>query len=69
MNRPTTSTRKTVAWLEDYLAATPGALLMVTHDRYFLDRVVNQIVELDRRQLISYPGNYSKYLEGARRAS
>ena len=54
---------ETVAWLEDYLATTPGAILMVTHDRYFLDRVVNQIVELDRRQLVSYPGNYSKYLE------
>jgi len=36
---------------------------MVTHDRYFLDRVVNRIVELDRRQLVSYPGNYSRYLE------
>ncbi|MCB0061234.1 MAG: ABC-F family ATP-binding cassette domain-containing protein [Caldilineaceae bacterium] len=54
----------TVAWLEDYLATTPGAILMVTHDRYFLDRVVNRIVELDRRQLVSYVGNYSKYLEG-----
>lgn len=53
----------TVAWLEDYLATTPGALLMVTHDRYFLDRVVNRIVELDRRQLVSYTGNYTKYLE------
>ena len=53
----------TVAWLEEYLAATPGALLMVTHDRYFLDRVANRIVELDRRQLVAYTGNYSKYLE------
>ncbi len=53
----------TVAWLEEYLATTPGALLMVTHDRYFLDRVVNRIVELDRRQLVSYTGNYSRYLE------
>ena len=52
----------TVAWLEDYLATTPGALLMVTHDRYFLDRVVNRIVELDRRQLVSYKGNYTRYL-------
>lgn len=52
----------TVAWLEEYLATTPGALLMVTHDRYFLDRVVNRIVELDRRQLVSYPGNYSHFL-------
>lgn len=54
---------ETVAWLEEYLATTPGALLMVTHDRYFLDRVVNRIVELDRRQLVSYAGNYTKYLE------
>ena len=54
---------ETIAWLETYLATEPGALLMVTHDRYFLDRVVNRIVELDRRQLVSYPGNYSHYLE------
>ena len=53
----------TVAWLEEYLATTPGALLMVTHDRYFLDRVANRIVELDRRQLVSYAGNYTHYLE------
>ncbi len=53
----------TVAWLEEYLATTPGALLMVTHDRYFLDRVVNRIVELDRRQLVSYAGNYTHFLE------
>ena len=52
-----------VAWLEEYLMSEPGALLMVTHDRYFLDRVVNRIVELDRRKLVSYPGNYSRYLE------
>lgn len=53
----------TVAWLEEYLASAPGALLLVTHDRYFLDRVVNRIVELDRRQLVSYGGNYRRYLE------
>ncbi|MDQ3250398.1 MAG: ATP-binding cassette domain-containing protein, partial [Chloroflexota bacterium] len=53
----------TIAWLEAYLAATPGALLMVTHDRYFLDRVVNRIVELDRRQLVGYAGTYTQYLE------
>ena len=52
-----------IAWLESYLATKPGALLMVTHDRYFLDRVVNRIVELDHRQLVSYPGNYRHYLE------
>ncbi len=59
----------TVAWLEEYLAATPGALLMVTHDRYFLDRVANRIVELDRRQLVSYSGNYTRYLEESDRRS
>ncbi len=53
---------ETIAWLEEYLATTPGALLMVTHDRYFLDRIVNRIVELDRRQLVSYAGNYTHYL-------
>ena len=59
----------TVAWLEEYLATTPGALLMVTHDRYFLDRVANRIVELDRRQLVSYSGNYTRYLEESDRRS
>lgn len=53
----------TIAWLEEYLNGRSGGLLMVTHDRYFLGRVVNRIVELDRRQLVSYPGNYQKYLE------
>ncbi len=52
-----------IDWLEQYLLATPTALLMVTHDRYFLNRVVNRIIELDRRQLVSYPGNYTRYLE------
>jgi ABC transport system ATP-binding/permease protein len=52
----------TIAWLEDYLLSVPGALLMVTHDRYFLDRIANRIVELDRRKLVNYPGNYSRYL-------
>lgn len=54
---------ETIAWLEDYLLTKPGALLLVTHDRYFLERVVNRIIELDRRILINYPGNYSHYLE------
>jgi len=53
----------TVAWLEQYLQKRKGALLMVTHDRYFLDRVVNRIIELDRGKLYSYPGNYSTFLE------
>lgn len=52
-----------VAWLEDYLAKFKGALLMVTHDRYFLDRVTNRIVEIDRGGLYSYRENYSGYLE------
>lgn len=54
---------ETIAWLEAYLTTRSGGLLLVTHDRYFLDRVVNRIVELDRRQLVNYPGNYSRYLE------
>jgi len=53
----------TISWLEEYLTSVPGSLLMITHDRYFLERVVNRIVELDRRQLIAYPGNYRRYLE------
>jgi len=52
-----------VDWLEQYLNKRKGALLMVTHDRYFLDRVVNRIFELDRGKLYSYPGNYSRFLE------
>lgn len=53
----------TISWLEGYLMNRPGALLMVTHDRYFLGRVVNRIVELDRRELVNYPGNFGQYLE------
>lgn len=53
----------TVDWLEQYLNKRKGALLMITHDRYFLDRVVNRIIELDRGRLYGYAGNYSKYLE------
>lgn len=52
-----------VDWLEGYLKRFQGALLMVTHDRYFLERVVNRIVELDHGKLYSYPANYSQYLE------
>ncbi|HEX3028235.1 MAG TPA: ABC-F family ATP-binding cassette domain-containing protein [Clostridia bacterium] len=53
----------TVDWLENYLNNRKGALLMVTHDRYFLDRVADRILELDRGRLFSYQGNYTKYLE------
>ncbi len=51
-----------VAWLEEYLSRAPGALLLVTHDRYFLDRVTNRIFELDNRRLYTYEGNYERYL-------
>ncbi|SDK73881.1 ABC-F family ATP-binding cassette domain-containing protein [Natronincola ferrireducens] len=54
----------TIDWLEQYLNKRKGALLMITHDRYFLDRVVNEIIELDRGNLYLYKGNYSSFLEG-----
>ncbi|MEG1563337.1 MAG: ABC-F family ATP-binding cassette domain-containing protein, partial [Bacteroides sp.] len=50
-------------WLEEYLRRTSLSLLMVTHDRYFLDRVCSEIIEIDNRQLYQYKGNYSYYLE------
>ena len=53
----------TIAWLEDFLSRYNGALLLVTHDRYFLERVVNRIVEVDRGRVQSYNGNYSFYLQ------
>lgn len=53
-------------WLEDYLRRTNLSLLMVTHDRYFLDRVCSEILELDNRQVYQYKGNYSYYLEKRR---
>jgi ATP-binding cassette subfamily F protein uup len=53
----------TIDWLEEYLNKRKGALLMITHDRYFLDRVVNEIVELDRGSLYLYKGNYNDFIE------
>jgi len=50
-------------WLEGYLNRSRLSLLMVTHDRYFLDRVCNEIIEIDRKQIYTYRGNYSYYLE------
>lgn len=50
-------------WLEQYLVKYKGAILMVTHDRYFLDRVATRIVEIDRAKLYNYPGNYSEYVD------
>ena len=52
-----------IEWLENYLNNRKGALVMITHDRYFLDRVSNKIIELDRGKAYSYEGNYSVYLE------
>ena len=52
-----------VDWLEKLLNSRTGALLMVTHDRYFLDRVANRIIEIDRGRLFNYQANYSKFLE------
>lgn len=54
---------ETLAWLEDYLQGYSGALLIVSHDRYFLDRVVNEIYELSRHKIRHYTGNYSRYLD------
>jgi ABC transport system ATP-binding/permease protein len=51
-----------VEWLQSYLQRYRGALLLITHDRYFLDRVTSRIIEIDRAQLYTYSGNYSYYL-------
>ena len=53
----------TIDYLEEYLNSRRGSLLMITHDRYFLDRVCNRIIELDKGRLFSYEGNYSIFLE------
>lgn len=54
---------ESIDWLENYLNGRKGALLMVTHDRYFLDRIANRIIELDCGNLYSYEGNYSLFIE------
>ncbi|WP_334073634.1 MULTISPECIES: ABC-F family ATP-binding cassette domain-containing protein [Paenibacillus] len=54
---------QTLTWLEDYLRNYSGALLVVSHDRYFLDRLANVIVEIERHQSRRYTGNYSRYIE------
>ena len=53
---------KTLAWLEEYLLSYKGAILVISHDRYFLDKTVSEIFELERGRLYTYKGNYSKYL-------
>ncbi len=52
-----------IEWLEEYLLKTSITLLMVTHDRYFLDRVCNEIIEIDEKTIYSYKGNYSYFLQ------
>lgn len=52
-----------IDWLEGYLENRKGALLMITHDRYFLDRVVNKTIELDHGKIYIYTGNYSQFIE------
>lgn len=52
-----------ILWLENYLIKYTGSILMVTHDRYFLDRISNRIIELDKGYLYTYEGNYSKFLQ------
>lgn len=53
---------KAIEWLEGYLRKSRATLMMVTHDRYFLDRVCNKIIEIDREQVYAYDGNYNYYL-------
>ncbi|MCM0082470.1 energy-dependent translational throttle protein EttA [Geomonas sp. Red32] len=53
----------TTQWLQDHLKAYPGAVMLITHDRYFLDQVVNRMLELEMGNLTSYQGGYSLYLE------
>ena len=54
---------ESVEWLQEYLGRFAGAILLITHDRYFLDQVTNRILEIDRADLFNYAGNYSYYLE------
>lgn len=52
-----------VEWLEDYLKSYDGTYVVISHDRYFLDRTTNRVIEIDRGQAVTYKGNYSTYLE------
>ena len=54
---------ESVAWLENYLKTYPGAVIVITHDRYFLDNITNWTLEIDRGHCIPYEGNYSSWLE------
>lgn len=64
MDEPTNHLDATsIEWLQNFLNSFRGALVLITHDRYFLDRVTNRIVEIDRGDLFAYDGNYSYYLD------
>ena len=52
-----------IAWLETYLLNYPGAVFIVSHDRYFLDKVATKIIEIDNAKVTSFTGNYSAYSE------
>ena len=54
-------------WLEDFLSAYPHAVVMISHDRYFLDRIVERITDIDRRRLVDYPGNYTHYRDARKK--
>ncbi|MBI1317949.1 MAG: ATP-binding cassette domain-containing protein [Candidatus Hydrogenedens sp.] len=54
---------RSVEWIEHFLERYDGSCVLVTHDRYFLDRVVNRVVELERARVFSFPGNYNRFLE------
>ena len=54
---------ETLSWLEQYLQSYDGAILIVSHDRYFLDKVVTHVYEVSRKQIQKFPGNYSAYLD------
>ena len=69
MSQPIISMRKLYAWLEKHLREFKGAVMIVTHDRYFLDNVTGWILELDRGTGIPYEGNYSAYLEKKKEAA
>lgn len=56
-----------IHWLEEYLAKLNISILMVTHDRYFLDRICNEIIELENGEFIWYKGNYTHYIKKKKR--
>lgn len=60
---------KTIMWLEEYLRDSKAAILLSTHDRYFLDCVADSMIELDRGHVYTYTGNYGQYLNSARPGS